>query len=537
MRTRSDIRLALALAWTILSVPALAQTPFPEIWSAKYERDYKMAPGSLLVVDNRFGNVIIEGTGGDQLQLRAKLTIRGADDAAISEARSTITLHSNLTPHGRIFRTGGNEPGRQRNWAAVVDYYIRLPRTCDVAITTVSSDTIQVSNLTGSLQVQNFSGQIDIVATGAPMLVDTTNGNIVVRLNGPLREDSRLKSLNGSVAVFARKGLSFDWVAESVSGRVRASRNVTTAVEKIADRDRWVARINGGGKRILATSMTGEVLLGPLEDAPSDIRPEIDQRHRSQQSAASGARIVESVSGLLLARPSAKTFAFEQLKVTQKLNFETPMGNFIAGDIGEAVIVTGAGEIVVGRARGMLEATSHGGPVNVGVALAGIDLETHAGDIMVNSTRTGGSAETGGGNIRVRQSGGPLRLNSGGGDITVDEARGDVYARTKSGDITVKIPESVSSLTLDLRTVGGNIVVLLPPSLRGSVEATVVSSGDQTHTIDSTIGGLDIVRDMVGDRSRIRARGALNGGGPSLRIVAEDGNIQIRQTPPARSSR
>ncbi len=102
-----------------------------------------------------------------------------------------------------MIRTAGNDPG-QRGWEATVDYYIRLPRSCNVAITTVNSPLIQTIDLTGNLQITNFSGVIDITATGAPMAVDTTNGDIVVRLKGTPRSDSRLRTLNGSVRLFAQ---------------------------------------------------------------------------------------------------------------------------------------------------------------------------------------------------------------------------------------------------------------------------------------------------------------------------------------------
>ncbi|MBW3671330.1 MAG: hypothetical protein KY432_06615, partial [Acidobacteria bacterium] len=214
---------ALALAW---SVPAEAQASFPEIWSTNFARNYDLAPGSTLIIDNRVGNVVIEGVGGNTLDVRAKLTVRGADAAAIAAARKAITLHSNLIPDGRMIRTAGNEGGQNR-WVAIVDYHIRLPRNCNVAITTVTSDYIQTIDITGSLQIRSFSGRIDLAATGAPMAVDTTNGDIVVRLKGTPRGDSRLTTLNGTVQIYARDGLPFQWIAESVSGRVRVSRKIT----------------------------------------------------------------------------------------------------------------------------------------------------------------------------------------------------------------------------------------------------------------------------------------------------------------------
>ena len=522
----------LAVIGFLVAIPAAGQTPYPEIWNTSYQRNYKLAPGSTLVVDNRVGNVVIEGVGGNTLDLTAKLTIRGVDEKAIRQARESIRIHSNAVPGGRMIRTSGNGPGN-RSWAAIVDYYLRLPRNCNVAIETVSSDFVQVIDLTGSLQIKNFSGRIDIAATGSRMAIDTTNGDIIVRLKGSPHEDSRLTTLNGSVQLFARRDLDFRWIAESVSGKVSVSRDLEIEVERPdAERALWSGQLNEGGKRIYAASMTGELVLGPLEDAPSEVNPRLVRaRSRQAESIADSEELIELVSRFLLQRPGARNFALKKMRVPDELTFETRMGNVIALEVKDATVTTGAGEIIVGRATGSLEATSHGGPINIGETMGPADLETTAGDILINFARKGGHAKTGGGNIRVRHSAGPLNLDSGGGDVTVHEARGNVTASTVSGDVNVAVPEGVRSVELDLTTKGGNVILTLPSGLRATIDATVISSNSGSHTIDSNVEGLAIVRDVVSSKNRVRARGTLNGGGPLIRILAEEGNIQLRQSP------
>lgn len=525
---------AALLTWIVfgLAWPAFAQTPFTEIWSTTFKGSYPIAPGSTVIIDNRFGNVVVEGVGGNTLEVRARLTVRAVDEAAVREARKAVTIHSAPAPRGRMIRTAGNEPGRNR-WAAIVDYEIRLPRNCNVAINTDKSDVIQTMNVTGSLQIQSFSGRIDITAPGSSaMLVDTTNGDIIVRLQASPKEDSRLKTLNGNVQIYSRRDLSFQWIAESMNGLVRWNRELVNDVVRPAPgRNRWTADINGGGKRIYSASMTGALLLAPLEDAPAEIRAGADRATVPRVGPATESEeIIDLVSRLLLQRPGARSFAYKRNRVPDRLNFETRLGNIVAVEVNEATLSTGAGEIVIGRATGSLEAVSFGGPVNIGETFGSVNLETHAGDVMINSANRGAHAKTGGGNIRVGRSGGPLRLISGGGDISVDEAGGDVIARTKSGDIRITIPGTVRSLHLDLKTTGGNVIITLPAGLAATVDATVVTSEKENHSIESTVAGLAIVRDVIGDTTRIRARGALNGGGPVLKIVAEQGNIRLRQS-------
>ncbi|MBW3671738.1 MAG: DUF4097 domain-containing protein, partial [Acidobacteria bacterium] len=271
-------------------------------------------------------------------------------------------------------------------------------------------------------------------------------------------------------------------------------------------------------------------VLGPLSDAPAEVNPGVARgRAQTVSSGPDSEEIIEIVSRFLLQRPGARSFAFKQNRVPDTLDFHTRMGNVVAVEVNQADVSTGAGEIIVGRALGNLTAKTQGGPINIGETFAAVEAETAAGDILLNSANRGAYLKTGGGNIRVRRARGALRLISGGGDITVQEAAHDVTAHTKSGDVTIHVPAGVKTLSLDLETSGGNIIVTLPPELKANIDATVITSDSENHTIDSTVSGLAIVRDMVGGRNRIRAKGSLNGGGPVLKIVVEEGNVQLRQ--------
>ncbi len=262
--------------------------------------------------------------------------------------------------------------------------------------------------------------------------------------------------------------------------------------------------------------MTGELLLGPLSDAPAEISPGLGtDAPASPHHHPNSDEIIEIVSRFLLQRPGARSFAFQQNRVPDELNFSTRLGNIVAVEVNDATVSTGAGEIVVGRAFGDLKATTRGGPINIGETFAALEVETEAGDILINSANKGGYARTGGGNIRVRSATGTLRLVSGGGDITVEQAAENVTAHTQSGDVTIEVPQGVQRLSLDLETTGGNVILTLPQGLRANVDATVITSDAGINTIDSTVSGLAVVRDMVGGKSRIRATGSLNGGGPN----------------------
>jgi DUF4097 and DUF4098 domain-containing protein YvlB len=531
MNSHLTNRFLMAGVLALAAATASAQAPLTESWSTNYSGNYQVEPGSLVVVSSPFGNVTVEGTGGSALEVRARLTIRGVDQKAISEGRKEVNLRLSTISQGKLIQTIGAQPHRTAGWTATVDYNIRVPRSCNVRITTTNSDEIRASNLSGGLQVRNFNGRIDITSPGGPMFIDTVNGDVILRLTGTPSADSRISTVNGTVQVFTRDNAAFHWIAESLTGEAIAHRSLAPSLTKESD-TRYTARINGGGKLLHTSALIGKLLLAPLSEAPRQM-PVSPARAAGVATAAAATRdsyeqIFDSLGQLLLQRPNARNFVLSRQLIPTEFAFDTELGNIIVGEFQQSSRVsTGAGEIVVGRARGDLKVTTRGGPINLGIIDGTVKAETGAGNIMIGSAERGGVARTGGGSINVRRSAGPLQLISGGGDITVQEARGDVNARTTSGDITVSLSRRSTSAHVDLRASRGNVILIFPDGIRATIEATVFTSTPDAHEIRASLDGMEILRDEVGGRTRIRMRGPLNGGGPKFVVEAEEGSIQL----------
>lgn len=524
-------RLLIAGVLAFAAATASAQTPFAESWSTNYSGNYEIEPGSLVVVSSPFGSVTVEGTGGSTLEVRARLTIRGVDQKAIAEGRKEVNLRLSQIAQGRLIQTIGAQPHRTAGWTATVDYTIRLPRSCNVRITTTNSDEIRASNLSGGLQVRNFNGRIDVTSPGGPMFIDTVNGDVILRLTGTPSADSRISTVNGTVQVFTRNNVSFQWIAESLTGEAIAHRSLAPSLTKESD-TRYTARINGGGKHLHTSALIGKLLLAPLSEAPRQT-PISPARAANAASVAAATRdsheqIFDSLAEFLLQRPNARNFVLSRQLIPTEFAFDTELGNIIVGEFQQSARVsTGAGEIVVGRARGDLKVTTRGGPINLGIIGGTVKAETGAGNIMIGSAERGGVARTGGGSINVRRSAGSLQLISGGGDITVQEARGNVNAQTTSGDIIVSLSRRATSAHVELRASRGNIILTFPDDIRATIEATVFTSTPDSHEIRASFDGMEVLRDEVGGRTRIRVRGPINGGGPKFVVEAEEGSIQL----------
>jgi hypothetical protein len=240
-------------------------------------------------------------------------------------------------------------------------------------------------------------------------------------------------------------------------------------------------------------------------------------------------------------------------------------GGSIAADRirGASELRTAGGDIQVGNVSGPLRCFSGGGGIRVENAGAEARLDTAGGDIFVHQAGGPVQASTGGGNIRVesarstvaartaggliqvQQADGPVTAESSGGAIQVNSANGvrcesaggairlrnvagAVHAFANSGSILAELVSGHSLADSVLSTNAGDITVLIPSNLALTVQAVNESGGSGRINSDfpqvrPRAGGFPGAGPMV-------AEGALNGGGPMLRVNVTGGTIYLRRT-------
>ena len=228
-----------------------------------------------------------------------------------------------------------------------------------------------------------------------------------------------------------------------------------------------------------------------------------------------------------------------------------------------ATVRTGGGEIRAGRVDGKLNCYSGGGTIHVNSTGQETWLNTEGGDIFVRDALAPLHLATGGGNIRVDRATGEIFAKTAAGVIEVGQADGLVTAETSGGAIQVNSARGVrcesTAGTIRLRnmegavramtaqgsilaqlmaghriddsilsTVLGDITVSLPSNIPVTVQARNESAGSRRGIVSEfreirvRNAGWDSTEPMV-------AEGALNGGGPVLRIVTSNGIIFLRR--------
>ncbi len=226
---------------------------------------------------------------------------------------------------------------------------------------------------------------------------------------------------------------------------------------------------------------------------------------------------------------------------------------------GAVMARTAGGEITLGTVGSSARCTSAGGPIRAESIHGEAWLETAGGDIAAGEVDGALHASTAGGGIHVKRAGSTVSVNTAGGAIDVGSARGMVTAESASGAIQVGGASGVQCQTheggiqlsnvsggLQATTAVGNVIAQL---LRGGLpqdSSLATGLGDITVFVPSNLGirilaqiesassAKRIVCDFPGvkvrmDGSLAVAEGAINGGGPLLRLTSAGGAIYIRR--------
>lgn len=201
------------------------------------------------------------------------------------------------------------------------------------------------------------------------------------------------------------------------------------------------------------------------------------------------------------------------------LSVRTQGGHISAPGIDGKVFARSAGgHIEFGDITGTADISTAGGHIEVGNIGARADIRTAGGHISVRNVNGELDAETAGGSISTGDVEGKVRANTAGGSINIESAKGSIQAHTSGGSINAKFasqPKEDSAF----ETSGGNVSVAFAPGIGANVEAD--SSNGRV------MSDFDEIQTSRDSRWRGEARGAINGGGPRVRISTSSGSVRL----------
>ena len=360
----------------------------------------------------------------------------------------------------------------------------------------------------GGYWVQTFTGSVDTNPTGKFHLI--TEGNVVargvqankisysVKVRVKARNEQQAQALMRPLIV--RSGSAGDW--SSLTLLPPRGSNESPEVSVTLPRTLRQTWIETHGGSVQSSDLDGQLR---AESAGGAI--DID-RVRSDASArtAGGEIRVGRVGGSLRCYSGAGKISADS--VGGESWFDTAGGDISVREAGGAVHAsTAGGNVRVVRSSGTVFARTAGGLIEVQQSAGSVTAESSGGAIQVNAAR-GVRCESVAGAIRLRNVAGSLRANTAAGSILAellsDNHIEDSTLSTSAGDITVFIASNIP-LTVSARNESSGAV------------GRIISDFPEIRLKPVAGGGAAV------------AEGALNGGGPVLRIHAMGGTIYLRR--------
>lgn len=180
---------------------------------------------------------------------------------------------------------------------------------------------------------------------------------------------------------------------------------------------------------------------------------------------------------------------------------------------------TSGGDIAVASLNGNVRARTSGGDLEFDRIAGDLEAGTSGGDIFVKEGTARAKLTTSGGDIEVDRAGGPTEVSTSGGDITLHSVAQLIRATTSGGDVHAVITGPIADDAL-LSTSGGNVDVEV-------VKGTAFHLDASTSGGNVKASGLTITLEEGGSGKR-KLIGAVNGGGPRLKLRSSGGDVIIR---------
>ena len=209
------------------------------------------------------------------------------------------------------------------------------------------------------------------------------------------------------------------------------------------------------------------------------------------------------------------------------VDLKTQGGGISVADLeGEVRTQTLGGNLRIGSIKGTVWGRTAGGNIEVEGTEGDADIETRGGGITIGNVEGAVEAKTAGGSIRIDRAAGSVNAKTSGGSITVEEVMGSINAKTLGGSVKAYIsrqPEGDCSL----ETSGGNVTADLVEDIAIDVDARTTGGRVSTDIPVTTV--------VQGKVRGNRLEGAINGGGPLLKLRTLGGSIHLRKKPSVES--
>lgn len=224
-----------------------------------------LASGRTVHLHNINGNIEVERSSGNQVEIRAEKRWRRGDpeDVYITQlvGRNGDVIVCALWNDAECSEDGiksrRNTTWNNRNDVSV-HFTVRVPDGVHVALKTVNGG-VTADGLTGTVMATTVNGSITARSTGGPVHAKTVNGSIRATMGALGSDDLRYETVNGGITLELPANANADLDLSTVNGGVSTDFPVT--VQGTISRKRLRGSVGDGGRLLKASTVNGGISL------------------------------------------------------------------------------------------------------------------------------------------------------------------------------------------------------------------------------------------------------------------------------------
>jgi hypothetical protein len=236
-----------------------------------------------LVVDIKTGSIKVKGTARKDVLIKysSEKEEEGDDDHDHhnrDERRSNrdgLKKISNGTMNLEASEYQNTVKVTSDNWSAKIEVTIEVPSTINMRVKTYNDGDLDISNVTGTVELINYNGAIYASGISGTVVAETYNGDIKIAYD-KLTPDTPLSyaNYNGDIDLTFPAGLKASFKMKTKQGEIYSGFDAqvqkATPVTKTESKtgvykvqiDDWVkVDVNGGGPEISVQTYNGDIYL------------------------------------------------------------------------------------------------------------------------------------------------------------------------------------------------------------------------------------------------------------------------------------
>jgi len=188
---------------------------------------------NLIIVDNVYGSIEVEGYNGNTIKIEVDKKIKGLNTRSLEQGKKEIGIkivekgnyiYVYLDSPYTVFdietgRFSHNEHNSRRNYNYLLNFKIKVPMKTNIELKAINNGNIYVKNINATqIVVKNINGAITLDNVSGQTYANALNKDINITYTKNPKDESSYYSLNGDIKIIVKEKLNADISFKTLNG-------------------------------------------------------------------------------------------------------------------------------------------------------------------------------------------------------------------------------------------------------------------------------------------------------------------------------